>query len=128
MKENEHMQMLFEVFVPSLPRLGPGDDESTKKALQTLYAAGLPDDRPLKILDLGCGNGAPTMALAENTRGTILALDFHQPFLSWAFFSASASFLILNAESLTTPYKTPQPVSSRTASPSSATLNISSTS
>jgi len=81
MNENERMQMLFEVFVPSLPRLGPGDDESTIKALETLYAAGLPGDRPLNILELGCGNGAPTMALAEKTRGAILALDFHQPFL-----------------------------------------------
>lgn len=75
------MELLFEVFDASMPRLGPGDDVSTQKALETLLSAGLSPSGKLRILDLGCGNGAPTMQLAGKLDGEILAVDFHKPFL-----------------------------------------------
>jgi len=37
--------------------------------------------RPTRILDIGCGNGAQTIFLAQHTDGSILAVDNHQPFL-----------------------------------------------
>lgn len=81
MHEKVEMELLFEVFDPSMARLGPGDDVSTQKALKTLLSAGLKACNKLRILDLGCGNGAPTLELAKHLDSSILALDFHEPFL-----------------------------------------------
>jgi len=61
-----------------LPREGPGDDESTRRALRSL--AGLLPDSP-RILDIGCGPGMQTLVLARETAGHVTAVDRHQPFL-----------------------------------------------
>jgi SAM-dependent methyltransferase len=60
-----------------LPREGPGDDESTRRAFR--MAGELPD-RP-RILDVGAGPGMQTIELARISGGTIGAVDTHQPFL-----------------------------------------------
>jgi cyclopropane fatty-acyl-phospholipid synthase-like methyltransferase len=80
------MKFFYEIFDPSLPRLGPGENEYTRKALKTALSAmshGNDASRPakLRILDLGCGNGTQTIQLAKHAAGTILAVDNHQPFL-----------------------------------------------
>ncbi len=69
--------MLYEVFNSDLPRLGPGDNESTRKALS--FLVDLPSNP--YILDVGCGTGMQTLELANITDGKILALDNHQPYL-----------------------------------------------
>ena len=69
-------EIYFEIF-ESLPRQGPGDEESTKRAFQKL--AELPNHP--EILDVGCGTGAQTMVLAKLTSGNIKALDNHTPFI-----------------------------------------------
>jgi ubiquinone/menaquinone biosynthesis C-methylase UbiE len=81
MNKQEQMGFIFEVFDASMPRLSPGDDTSTEKALKTLLSAGLQASNKLRILDLGCGNGTQTIQLAKNLDGTILAVDFHRPYL-----------------------------------------------
>ncbi len=86
MDEHEQHEFFYEIFDASLPRLGPGDDASTKRALDSLLSAGLlhekaSTDAPWRILDIGCGNGAQTLQLAKHTPGMILAIDNHQPFL-----------------------------------------------
>jgi len=86
MDQKAQMEFFFEIFDPSLPRLGPGDDGSTRKALGTLLSAmsyANVSSRPAnpRILDLGCGNGAQTIQLTKHSDGTVLAVDNHQPFL-----------------------------------------------
>jgi SAM-dependent methyltransferase len=86
MDMQEQMDFIHEIFPPSLPRLGAGDDASTKKALAMLLATGaaVGDDRrsrKLKVLDIGCGNGGQTVQLAKEIAGTIVAVDNHQPYL-----------------------------------------------
>jgi len=70
------MTTFFEIY-GTLPRAGPGDDASTRKAYQMMK--GLPE-KP-KVLDIGCGPGRQTMELARLSKGKIIALDNHQPFL-----------------------------------------------
>ena len=82
---NEHMKLFHEIFDASLPRLGPGDDASTIKALKKLYPANPGEENigpaKLKVLDIGCGNGAQTIQLATHLDCKILAVDNHGPFL-----------------------------------------------
>jgi cyclopropane fatty-acyl-phospholipid synthase-like methyltransferase len=72
----ENMEYFFEVY-DALPRGGPGNNESTRRAFNALPK--LPEQP--SILDLGCGPGEQTIELAKISKGTIIALDNHQPFL-----------------------------------------------
>jgi ubiquinone/menaquinone biosynthesis C-methylase UbiE len=61
-----------------LPREGPGDRQSTARALG--LAAPLP--AAAQVLDIACGPGAQTMDLADLLPdATITALDLHEPFV-----------------------------------------------
>lgn len=60
-----------------IPRGGPGDFESTRKAFGML--AGLPEQPG--ILDIGCGPGMQTLDLADFSDGSITAVDNHEHFL-----------------------------------------------
>lgn len=79
MNEQDMLTQIYRVFSPSLPRLGPGDDGSTQRALEMIPAEIRRADR--HILDLGCGNGAQTLCLARLLAGRITAVDIHQPYL-----------------------------------------------
>ena len=71
---------LFEIFLDvqsGLPRQGPGSDEVTLKALS--FCSGLLE-RPA-ILDVGCGPGMQTIALAKATNAHITAVDLNQEYL-----------------------------------------------
>jgi SAM-dependent methyltransferase len=87
MDSNELPEFFYEIFDPSLPRLNPGDEASTIKALNVLSSA-KPGSEEYhvpnfnRILDLGCGNGGQTLTLARHTEGPILALDNHQAYLN----------------------------------------------
>ena len=77
MEDERLIELLVELH-EGLPRLGPGNDESTLKAL------GFCEHRPSEpeILDIGCGTGAQTLALAANTNGHIIATDLIPAFLA----------------------------------------------
>lgn len=94
-------ESFYEIFIPSLPRLGPGDDRITKEMLDKALAA-LPAGTPMppRILDLGCGNGPQTLVLARHTDAVILALDNHQPFLDELARRARAAGLSEKVETL----------------------------
>ena len=72
----EGMKYFYELF-EALPRGGPGDSESTLKAISHI---GKFPTKPF-ILDIGCGPGQQTIDLARITKGQIIAIDNHQPFL-----------------------------------------------
>jgi len=62
--------LIWEYFI-EFERQGPGSPEATFKALS--FIDNLSNES--KIADLGCGTGGQTMILAQNTKGTITALD-----------------------------------------------------
>jgi len=61
-----------------LKRQGPGSKKDTLRALN-IIEDNLPESP--RIIDIGCGCGAQTLDLAENTNGEITAVDIYQPFL-----------------------------------------------
>ncbi len=86
MKGMEYFYELFE----ALPRGGPGDKKSTRRAFNRIQK---PPEQPL-ILDIGCGPGVQTIELAKISKGRIIALDNHQPFLDKLIQNAKAEGLL----------------------------------
>ncbi|UCB47321.1 MAG: class I SAM-dependent methyltransferase, partial [Spirochaetota bacterium] len=80
----EGMEYFYELF-ESLPRGGPGANENTRRAFDTIPE---PPGQPF-ILDIGCGHGVQTIELAKISKGKIIALDNHQPFLDKLMETAS---------------------------------------
>lgn len=72
----DEMKYFFELY-EKLPRGGPGDNISTRRAY--LLMKDIPE-KPY-ILDIGCGPGIQTMELAKIHNSKIIAIDNHQPFL-----------------------------------------------
>lgn len=67
-------EIFFQVYEP-LPRQGPGNRACAEKALAVCRE--LP--QVPEVLDLGCGVGGQTLHLADLTRGSIMAVDSHEP-------------------------------------------------
>ena len=72
----EGIEYLYEL-CEALPRSGPGDNECTRRAFNSIPQH---SKRPF-ILDIGCGQGMQTIELAKISNGKIMALDNHQGFL-----------------------------------------------
>ena len=68
--------LFFELF-SGLPRQGPGDTASTRRALGLVPGVG-PQTR---VLDVGCGTGAQSLVLADSSPACIVAVDNHLPFI-----------------------------------------------
>jgi len=83
------MEEIFKLY-EGLSRQGPGSFMATRRALRSVEK-NLPNN-PL-ILDVGCGAGAQTLALAELISGSITAVDIHQPYLDQLLIYASRSKL-----------------------------------
>ena len=72
----EGIEYIYEL-CEALPRSGPGDNEFTRRAYNSIPN---PHKHPF-ILDIGCGQGMQTLELARISGGKIIALDNHQGFL-----------------------------------------------
>jgi SAM-dependent methyltransferase len=69
--------LFFEMF-SGLPRQGPGDAASTRRALSMI-----PGVSPAtRILDLGCGTGAQTLVIAEHSHARVTAIERHRPYVT----------------------------------------------
>jgi SAM-dependent methyltransferase len=78
---DDFLNALHRIFAPTLPRLGPGDDGSTRRALTALF--GSPLRRPdLRALDIGCGNGTQTLRLVAELGCHVTAVDNYEPYLT----------------------------------------------
>jgi ubiquinone/menaquinone biosynthesis C-methylase UbiE/DNA-binding transcriptional MerR regulator len=77
--ENKTMMKYFMEMFCQNHRQGPGNKESTLKALNKVNIP----DKP-QILDVGCGNGIQTMDLASNLNANIIAIDNHDELLDLA--------------------------------------------
>jgi len=66
----------YEIY-EAIPRQGPGDRESTERALRLLP----PLTVNQRILDIGSGSGSQTIDLAQATAAQIVAVDNHEPFI-----------------------------------------------
>jgi ubiquinone/menaquinone biosynthesis C-methylase UbiE len=73
---NESLHIFYEAF-SELYRLAPGSDTSTCHALDIVKKY----RKPGQVLDIGCGVGAQTFAIAEHSDAFITALDNYQPYL-----------------------------------------------
>ncbi len=65
-------------FYKNTDRQGPGSSSETIKALDL---TGIDKKDDLKIADIGCGSGAQTIVLAQNTSGQITGVDLFPEFL-----------------------------------------------
>jgi len=66
----DRMDYFIELF-SALPRAGPGDNASTRKAFEMMEY--LPTGP--RILDIGCGPGVQTVELLRLSGGTVVAMD-----------------------------------------------------
>ena len=64
-----------------LPRSGPGDNESTRRAFNSIAGLSMQLSSHPFILDIGCGQGMQTVELAKISNGKIIGLDNHEGFL-----------------------------------------------
>ncbi|APG28610.1 hypothetical protein A7E78_12600 [Syntrophotalea acetylenivorans] len=72
----EYMEHFFAVY-EQMDRPGPGSTESTLRAFKSI-----PQPAEIKtILDIGCGNGSASLALADACEAQITSVDNHDPFL-----------------------------------------------
>ena len=69
-------EYFYEIY-EGIPRQGPGDRESTLRALKLVPPLG----HRQRILDVGCGSGTQTLDLAGATEARIVAVDNHAPFV-----------------------------------------------
>lgn len=75
---NERAFQFFLQFHHGLLRKGPGTDAATAEAFRRVQPLLPPSP---SILDVGCGGGAQTLALAALTPGSLLAVDSYPPFI-----------------------------------------------
>ena len=76
--QSDHARSLFFELFSGLPRQGPGEAPSTRRALSFIPELAFGS----RILDLGCGTGAQTLVLAANSHAQIVAIDNHVPYVN----------------------------------------------
>lgn len=79
METPDDLMAAMHLVYSEIPRLAPGDEGSTRRALD--LARPLPEGS--RVLDIGCGNGAQTLSLARALpTARVTAVDLHAPYLA----------------------------------------------
>jgi SAM-dependent methyltransferase len=91
----ERMDYFIDLY-GSLPRAGPGDNASTRRALAAMQH--LPPAP--RILDIGCGPGMQTVELLRQTGGTVVALDLLPKMIARVRQAAQSAGVINRLETL----------------------------
>lgn len=81
MKENTIEDFKFKLiceYFSLIPRQGPGNEQTTLKALSFINDN---FDETSRIIDIGCGTGMQTITLAQNINGNIEAIDLFPRFI-----------------------------------------------
>lgn len=74
---SDHVSALFYELFSGLPRLGPGNSRSTRRALAHVREL----TAHSRVLDIGCGTGSQTFVLAESTQAHVVAIDNHPSYV-----------------------------------------------
>jgi SAM-dependent methyltransferase len=77
LSESSFWRYFYEIY-EAIPRQGPGDRDSTLRAVRLLPAL----SSGHRVLDIGCGTGAQTLDLARSTQARVVAVDNHESFIS----------------------------------------------
>ncbi len=85
----KELELLID-FHQEAKRQGPGSTADTLRALDLIEIS---KNKDLKIADIGCGSGAQTITLAQNTAGQITAVDLFPEFLKKLDLKAEAKGL-----------------------------------
>ncbi|MCY3650960.1 MAG: methyltransferase domain-containing protein [Acidimicrobiaceae bacterium] len=89
MSSDARLAAVFRDIHQGLPRQGPGTDAATLAALES--CAGLPEQA--RVLDIGCGPGMQTLAIARSRNAQVVAVDVDETFLAQLNQSARAAAL-----------------------------------
>ena len=89
MSSDARLDAVFRDIHQGLPRQGPGTDAATLAALG--LCAGLP--APARVLDIGCGPGMQSLAIARSRNAQVVAVDVDETFLAQLNQSARAAVL-----------------------------------
>ena len=89
MSSDARLDAVFRDIHQGLPRQGPGTDAATLAALE--LCAGLPEQA--RVLDIGCGPGMQTLAIARSRNAQVVAVDVDETFLAQLNQSARAAAL-----------------------------------
>lgn len=81
-------ELIYEIYIDMF-RQGPGDKQSTLKALQNIPNL----NTNVKIIDIGCGTGMQTLNIASEVNGKVIGLDNYKPFLEKLLFNAEKTGL-----------------------------------
>ena len=71
MSSDAHLHAVFRDIHRGLPRQGPGTDATTLAALDLCVGA----HEPARVLDVGCGPGMQTLAIACSLNAHVVAVD-----------------------------------------------------
>ena len=86
MSSDARLDAVFRDIHQGLPRQGPGTDAATLTALE--LCVGLPETA--RVLDIGCGPGMQTLAIARSRNAHVVAVDLDETYLAQLNRSASA--------------------------------------